>query len=103
MRMSQQAFNDARVAAKAKPDPTVRVEMGREWSFTLAKRCPQCGATFYAMQPLDAPMEPGRFDPEPKPGDPCGVRDTCGHPGCEKAEDEYQFKRRLAWREEGRA
>ena len=98
-----QRFNDERAARYLRPDDALILFNGRHFQRNHPKVCPTCGTVFYAYKPVDAVWPPHCVDPEPMPGNQCGVRETCGHPHCEKAEDEHQFQRRKAWRESGRA
>ena len=96
-----QRFNDERAARYATPSDDVVMLYGRPFARNHPKVCPICGVVFYAFKPVDAIWQAYQVDPMPGPKDACGVRETCGHPACGKAEDELQFRRRREWREAG--
>lgn len=96
MNRQVQQFNDERAARYATPDNCQVRFNGRYFTRNHPKVCAICGRVFYAFKPVGADWPAYQVDPHPMPGDTCGVRATCGHPACEKAEDELQFKRRLA-------
>ena len=98
--ISQQAFNDARVARNANIDDTVTMERGEPWAKNLAIVCPGCGVVFYGYQCQTRKQEDGYMDPEPpivEPGMVDGRRRTCGHPSCEAGEDRHQMERSHAY------
>ena len=101
MNRQVQRFNDERAARYAHPDDTVVLFNGRPFTRNHPKVCAICGRVFYAFKPVGADWPAYQVDPHPMPGDTCVVRETCGHPACEKAEDELQFKRRREWRAAG--
>jgi len=67
------------------------------WTKTHLLACPQCGAQFLGYEREDMPLMPNVFDQD-SPNVFQGNRQTCGHPECWEAEDEYQFRKRLAYR-----
>ena len=77
-----QAWHDACVAKFASPDGTVETIGGKDWARMHPMRCP-CGRVFYGWAPLDNPPAPYQLDPGP------GQRQTCGHPFCHKAEEDF--------------
>lgn len=92
-----QTFCDEQVNRNAFPETYPEVGAGgRVFTKDRAMVCPHCRNTFYAYQPADAPYPPHTVDPVPRNGDETGVRRTCGHPLCEKAEDGDRFAERLA-------
>ena len=78
-----QAWRDACVARFAHPDPEVRTIAGRDWARVRPMRCPSCGRGFYGWQDLASFHEPWAVDSAP------GQRQTCGHPLCHKAEEDF--------------
>lgn len=94
MNRAVQQFNDERAARYAAPSDAVAMFSGVPFARNHPKVCACCGVVFYAWKPVDAIWQAYQVDPMPGPKDACGVRETCGHPACEKAEDELQFKRR---------
>jgi len=98
--ISQQAFNDARVARHANISDTVVMERGQPWAKNLAIVCPGCGVVFFGYQCQDRKQPDGYVDPEPPivdPGFADGRRRTCGHPSCEAGEDKHQIERSHAY------
>lgn len=80
----------------SEPDGTIEMVGNREWARIHPKRCPHCGATFWAWKPLDSTWQPHTVDPEPRLGH--GMRETCGSPGCWETEQTHQFNRLIAYR-----
>lgn len=98
--ISQQAFNDARVARHANISDTVVMERGQPWAKNLAIVCPGCGVVFFGYQCQARKQQDGYVDPEPPivdPGIASGRRRTCGHPVCEAGEDRHQMERSPAY------
>lgn len=79
-----QAWHDECVARFATPDGTIEIHNGRDWARMRPMICPVCRNTFYGWTPLENPLPARVVDP----GKP-GTRQTCGHPFCYKAENEY--------------
>ena len=94
MNRKAQAFNDERAARYATPSDDVVMFNGVAFARNHPKVCPCCGTVFYAWKPVAAIWQAYQVDPMPGHKDACGVRETCGHPACEKAESDGQFRRR---------
>jgi len=76
-----------------------RIESGgKVFIRNLAKICPFCRDVFWGYQVEGQEVEPYRIDPDPIDGN--GTRETCGHPLCHDAEDDYQFQRRRGFRQQ---
>jgi len=91
---------DAQKARFASPG-TERLERdGKVFIRNLGKRCPWCRDVFFAYQVEGHERQPYQIDSDPDYGN--GARETCGHPMCHDAEDDYQFARRKGFRDERR-
>lgn len=69
---------------------------GRNFIRDWPKRCPTCQDIFFARRLETEYHEPYRVDPEPDhstPGPVMKVRETCGHPQCQDAEEIHQLRR----------
>lgn len=91
-----QAWRDACANALAYPDEEVLVQPdGKEFARIRARLCAICGSTWYGYVRLPYDYEPPRIDDDPVlvDGVPQGLRGTCGHPLCHKAESDRQWMR----------
>lgn len=98
--ITQQAFNDQRVARYSTPSDTIVMERGKPWARNLGIVCPGCGVVFYGWQCQERMLQDGYMDPEPpisESGIADGRRRTCGHPACEAGEDKHQMGRSPAY------
>jgi hypothetical protein len=92
----------------ANPHPEIQISINEKiFTRTFGKRCPICHDIFYTYQVEGEEKEPYRIDPDIILQGPAGfstteigARETCGHPHCWEAEEDYQFRRRLQWRKE---
>ena len=95
---AQQAHFDAQKAKFATMGEERIERHGRIYVRNLAKICPFCRDVFWTYQVEGQEREPYRIDPDPIDGN--GTRETCGHPLCHDAEDDYQFQRRQGFRQQ---
>ena len=90
----------------SRPDPELKQEpldpKRRWWSRTLAIRCPWCDDVFYGYQAEGEERQPFQVETErpliPIVGykdlrQPDGLRQTCGHDLCLKAEETHYLSR----------
>jgi hypothetical protein len=78
----------------SRPDPEVRVIMGKDWARCHPMICPSCGSRFYGWAPLDALWERNATEPEPSKLCLAKNRATCGRAMCHEVEDVRQWERR---------
>ena len=100
MRIELQRHFDRMKSLAAYPDGTL-IDRGpgrAPWARVVPIRCPICRDVFYTFGPLDHSDNPVIEQNDPQPPRGCGMRQTCGHPQCHKAEQNFQYRRHSAIR-----